>query len=80
MNPDRVLDCFQRCMREGGHTASRAQIEKNLAAKRIDPRFTSDIKPLLRPEIDWNLNNAMDAVLKNLVARLPGEPWKGEDS
>lgn len=79
VSPDRVLDCFHRCMREGGHSASRAQIEENLAAKRNDPRFISDIEPLLRPGTDWDLDTAMDAVLANLVARMPGDPWKGED-
>jgi predicted nucleotidyltransferase component of viral defense system len=79
VSPDRVLDCFHRCMREGGHSASRAQLEENLAAKRNDPRFVSDIEPLLRPGTDWDLDIAMGAVLDNLVALLPGDPWKGED-
>lgn len=72
----RVLDCFHRYMREGGHSASRAQVEKNLAAKRQDARFVSDIEPLLRPDIDWNVDTAMDTVLRELVSKLPGAPWR----
>lgn len=79
VNPDRVLECFHRCMREGEQVASRAQIEENLAAKRNDPRFKSDIEPLLRSSTDWDLDTAMDAVLDSLVARLPGDAWKGEE-
>ena len=35
--------------------------------------------PFLRPGFFWDFDAAMDAVLASLVARLPGEPWKGED-
>jgi len=74
--PDRVIDCFHRYMREGGHSASRAQVEENLAAKRKDARFVSDIEPLLRPGTDWDVDTAMDAVLCELVSKLPGDPWR----
>lgn len=77
VNPRRVLDCFHRRMSEGGHTATRAQIEENLAAKRLDPRFTIDLEPLLRPEIDWDLDAAMDAVLAKLIPQIPGAPLAG---
>ena len=74
--PDRVLECFQRYMKEGGHAARRAQFEENLAAKREDARFVSDIVPLLRPDAAWDVDAAMDVVLDALVSRLPGEPWQ----
>jgi predicted nucleotidyltransferase component of viral defense system len=74
--PDRVLDSFHRYMREGGHRASRAQVEENLAAKRKDARFVSDIAPLLRPGGDWDVNSAMEMVLDQLVSKLPGAPWR----
>jgi hypothetical protein len=47
----------------GSHFASRAQFEENLAVKRNDSRFTSDIEPLLSPGTEWDLDIAMDAVL-----------------
>ena len=65
--------------REGGHSASRAQFEENLSLKRTDPRFIDDIDPLLRPEVEWDLDAAMDTVLEQIVALLPGDPWKGEE-
>jgi predicted nucleotidyltransferase component of viral defense system len=76
VKPNHVLDCFHRCMREGGHSASRAQFEANLAAKRKDARFISDIEPLLSPGTDWDLDTAMDTVLRKLVSKLPGDPWQ----
>jgi hypothetical protein len=63
-------------MREGGHSASRAQLEQNLEAKRNDPRFIRDIEPLLAPEAEWDPRSAMDTVLRELVSRLPGDPWQ----
>ena len=76
VTPDRVIDCFHRYMREGGHSASRAQVEENLAAKRKDARFASDIEPLLRPGTDWDVDTAMGTVLRELVSKLPGAPWR----
>ena len=76
INTDQVRDCFLRCMKEGGHFASRAQIEENLAAKRVDPRFASDIEPLLSPGTDWDFEVAMDVVLNDIVAKIPGDPWR----
>jgi hypothetical protein len=32
-----------------------------------------------RAEAPWLLDAAMDTVLADLVACLPGEPWKGEE-
>jgi predicted nucleotidyltransferase component of viral defense system len=76
-SPDRVIACFQRYMDEGGHCASRAQFEENLAAKRTDTRFISDIEPLLPSSAAWDVDTAMDLVLAELVSRIPGDPWQG---
>lgn len=71
-----LLDCFHRYMNESGDSVSRAQFEENLAAKRKDSRFTSDIIPLLRPGTGWDVDSAMDTVLCELVSELPGDPWR----
>jgi len=76
-SPDRVIGCFQRYMDEGGHSASRAQFEENLAAKRTDTRFVSDIEPLLPSSAAWDVDAAMDLVLAEFVSRIPGDPWQG---
>jgi hypothetical protein len=77
IDPPRLLACFDRYMTEGGQTVSRAELEANLYEKRAATLFRSDIAPLLRPGIGWNLDVAMDAVLERIVAQLPGDPWKG---
>jgi len=76
VNPDAVVACFGRYMREGGLIVSRAQFEGNLAAKREDREFRADMGPLLRPGTEWASEAAFDLVASTLVSRLPGEPWK----
>lgn len=66
-------------MQEGGHAATRAQVEANLDAKGRSKAFRGDIAPLLRPGIDWDFDRAMQAVLDQVVSRLPGEPWRGDE-
>lgn len=79
IDPPTLLACFDRYMTEDGRTVTRAQFEANLAAKRKQPDFRDDMGPILRPGFSWEFETAMNVVLSKLVARLPGEPWKGED-
>jgi predicted nucleotidyltransferase component of viral defense system len=79
IDPPTLLACFDRYMAEDGRTLTRAQFEANLAAKRKQPDFRDDMGPILRPGFSWEFETAMNVVLSKLVARLPGEPWKGED-
>lgn len=51
--------------------------EQNLAAKKADKVFTADLTPLLARGETWNFDAAYDRVWRELVGRLPGEPWKG---
>lgn len=76
-HPDRILACFARYMAEGGHSVTRAMFEQNLADKRTDVRFTADLAPLLRSGGSWDLERALQLVSRELVERLPGQPWKG---
>ena len=80
IDPAVLLACFNRYMAEGGHSVTRAQFEENLASKRADPDFRDDVTPLLRPGFSWDFDTAMDGILGSLVARLPGDPWKGESA
>jgi predicted nucleotidyltransferase component of viral defense system len=79
LNPPVLLSCFERYMSEEGRAVTRAQFEENLAGKRTDPDFRDDVAPLLRPGFYWDFDSAMEAVLQSLVARLPGDPWRGSE-
>jgi hypothetical protein len=63
----------------GETPVSRAEFEKNLAAKRVDRAFLTDVQPLLSvASATWDGPGALDRVLREFVARLPGEPWAGD--
>ncbi|MFZ4578130.1 MAG: nucleotidyl transferase AbiEii/AbiGii toxin family protein [Myxococcota bacterium] len=80
VDPSTLVTCFQRYMAEGAHSVTRAQFEENLAEKRQQLDFRDDMAPILRQGFAWDVDAATDMVLHRLVARLAGEPWKGDRS
>ncbi len=77
-NPDALIACFERYMAEGGHSVSRAQFEANLHEKAGRRDFRKDMDVLLRHNVSWDFDDAMGVVLEELVAKLPGDPWRGQ--
>jgi predicted nucleotidyltransferase component of viral defense system len=77
VQPERVVDVFARYMEADGAKVTRAMFEQNLAAKRKDPIFTADMRPLLAHGHTWDFDDAFELVWTQLAARLPGAPWKG---
>lgn len=75
-----LLRCFDRYMKAGGHSVTRAQFEANLYGKSSDSDFRGDLGPLLRPGIKWDFDAALAAVGTRIIEALPGEPWKGAAS
>jgi predicted nucleotidyltransferase component of viral defense system len=79
LDPEKIIQSFQRYLAHQKVTISRAQFEANLAEKMRDKTFLADMTPLLRPDspaFDWV---AAEKVVKTiLVERLPGAPWKGD--
>lgn len=76
VSPARVVDVFTKYMDAGDTKVTRAMFEQNLAAKRRDAGFTADMSPLLSQGMSWSFDAAFDRVSRELVALLPGEPWK----
>ena len=58
---------------------TRAQFEKNIAAKLDDPEFAADIGPLLASVFTWDIKTAVPVVSTRLIERLPGDAWKGKE-
>jgi predicted nucleotidyltransferase component of viral defense system len=75
--PERIVEAFLRYMESEGEQVTRAVFEQNLAGKRADPVFAGDITPLLAHGHSWDMDSGIRTVLEALIARLPGEPWKG---
>ncbi|MGH7269449.1 MAG: nucleotidyl transferase AbiEii/AbiGii toxin family protein [Polyangiaceae bacterium] len=77
VSPGRIVEVFAKYMVADDTKVTRAMFEQNLAAKKNDAIFTADMTPLLAHGQEWNFDRAFDRVWNGLVARLPGEPWKG---
>jgi predicted nucleotidyltransferase component of viral defense system len=66
-----ILVCFREYMKRGGNDITLSLFIENLATKMNDKRFTQDISPLLRPELHWNLTEAMNLVRQKLLSAWP---------
>ena len=75
--PERIIECFQRYMGHEGTTVSRAEFEANLSGKLAAEAFVDDIRLLIPTDVDYRPEVAAQLVMDELVARLPGNPWKG---
>jgi predicted nucleotidyltransferase component of viral defense system len=73
---ERIVACFERYMREGGQRVSRTMFEENLMNKVKTATFRADLVPLLRPGVAWDIEEAARIVMAELIARLPGQPWR----
>lgn len=74
---ERIVTTFLKYMREEGSRISRAQFEENFELKMNDPAFLADITPLLSSNYEWAPDAEAALVREQLIARLPGDPWKG---
>jgi predicted nucleotidyltransferase component of viral defense system len=74
---DRVVSCFRQYVEADGLRISRAELEANLTSKLEDRVFTADLRPLLAPNVEWDLRRAARLTLDEIAPRLPGDPWRG---
>jgi len=76
---DLIVQCFRAYLGSAGLKVSRAEFEENLAAKVDDPAFLRDIGPLLAAGAgdEYDAIEAGARIGRELLALLPGEPWKG---
>jgi hypothetical protein len=44
---------------------------------RLIYRFESENPPLLPPGVTFDLGKGIERVQQEMIARVPGEPWKG---
>lgn len=76
---DRIIDCFQCYMSHGGLAVSRAEFEANLSAKLLSNSFLEDIRLLIPVDVEYDPVMAANTVQDELMAKLPGKPWKGTE-
>lgn len=73
-----VVDIFRVYVKQGGHQITRALFEENLAGKIDQPTFTEDVPPLLPPGVTFDFRKGIQLVQREMIARVPGEPWKAK--
>ena len=78
VDPARVIAAFQAYMEAQGHRVTRAQFERDLAAKAEDRAFLGDVLPMLATGVVYDPLVALDMVRAEFVGRLPGAPWRGK--
>ncbi len=77
LDSQKVIVCFQKYLAHEKLEVSRAEFEANIHDKMSAKRFQTDIHPILHPDQAFDIASAYERVHENLIARLPGEPWKG---
>ena len=76
VDPDKVVHSFLQYMQHSGMKVSRAEFEENLLKKLQDASFRGDIEPLVRSGISYNVDEAAQYMISEILSRLPGKPWK----
>lgn len=74
---ERILDCFQYYLSRENNLISRANAEERMLGK-LNRSLSEDVSPLLPTGVSFTEDNAIAAfgrVWKELINRLPGEPW-----
>ncbi len=69
-NAAKVVEVFLKYLAAEGRVISRVEFEQNLAQKMKHAGFLSDLSPLLRPGITYDMMEAGRLVEEELVARL----------
>ena len=77
VDPARVVAAFHAYLKAEGIRVTRAEFERNLAAKARDRAFLGEVRPMLAPGLDYDPRAALDLVRQEIAERLPGARWKG---
>ena len=80
LDTERIVAAFSGYMDRQAQRVTRAQFERNIAAKLHEPQFLADITPLLATGFSWDMQADAEEVLSRLIRLLPGEPWKSNSS
>jgi len=85
LDVERVAAVFGEYLQAQEQKISRAQAEQRMFAKLANPRFLSDVRPLLAAEHAERMTNetmsaAFADVFTRLVGSLPGDPWARTDA
>lgn len=67
-----VVDCFLAYMQREGPAPTRGDFDQNLADKRANPGFMTDMHTLLHPAYgNYDPAAALDQIEREFISRLP---------
>lgn len=72
-----TMRLFEQYCEHNNEIITRALFEKNFENKKIHADFIADMDNLLAAGNDWNFEDAVFKIEKEILPRLRGEPWKG---
>lgn len=80
LNADRVVTCLRLYLQRSRTAISRAEAEMRMFAKLSNPRFLTDMKPLVSATQAAGLTEAaakqaFRKVFSHLIVQIPGDPW-----
>ncbi|WP_296386284.1 nucleotidyl transferase AbiEii/AbiGii toxin family protein [Winogradskyella sp.] len=72
INIEDIIHCFKVYTEfsTGNRPPSQKEFLSNIEAKEQDPDFTGDMEALLRPEIDYNQNEAFNWLKSEVISRM----------
>ncbi len=77
INVGLLLKCFNQYLERENIKISRAEFEANLLAKKDMEEFRRDMAELLSYNTQHDFEQDFNLVMKSIISKLPGEPWKG---
>lgn len=80
LDPATVIELFLRYLEAGELAISRAEAERRMFQKLVNPDFLTDVRPLLAAAetdrlTDEAIRDTFAEVFSRLIAGLPGKPW-----
>jgi predicted nucleotidyltransferase component of viral defense system len=76
---DKTIGLLEDYCNQVDEQITRALFERNMILKKDHPDFYFDMQSLLAIDTDWDFNKAFDMVMTELIPKLKGEAWKGEE-
>jgi len=71
LDVDKIIECFHAYIqKEENNAPTVREFELNLEVKMLDEEFTGDITALLRPEIDYDQEEAQKLISNEIISKL----------
>jgi predicted nucleotidyltransferase component of viral defense system len=70
VDPSKIIEAWNFYMKEEANTVTQKEFLENMEKKILDQDFLGDMKGLLRPELDYNIQNAFEFVKTKLLEKI----------